>query len=307
MTSVLRNLTVSCAIALLARAASAQTNSTSTASIIGVANSVNGGGLTPISQAFGNGASTPLAGSQSFTGMSGSGASRTLTFSGTCLNSSEYGRLHAYASGQLANSYYNAQNAVYADGKGGIVDSKGSPDAFASLGFSDFDDTLQFGGILASGYKARYVFHVDGTNSGDLGAADLADLSVQIGGDAPEAFFSTSSGRFETDWATIDHPINGQTPQHIFVQFSNQVVFNTFDGSLADGNTYSGISDFSATLTLAQIVIVDANGSPVDGVTVSSTSGTSYRVYSTPEPASFAALGVGALALLRRSRRATPR
>ena len=301
MRFVFQTLVGATALLIFAGTASAQSNSTSTSSIIGVANSVNGGGLTPIAQAFGNGPSTPLAASKSFTGMDGTGATQTMAFSGTCVNSAEYGTLHAYASAQLVNSYYNAKNTVYANGRGGVVDPNGSPDALASLGFSDFDDTLQFGGALQSGYQARYVFHVDGTNSG-LGG--FADLDVKIGSDPDEAFFSTTSGYFEDDWATTDHSINGQTPQHVHVQFSNQVVFNTYDGSLADGGTYSGVSDFSATLSLTAIQVLDANGNPVSGVTVTSASGTKYPVNPTPEPATVAALGLGALACVRRRKQA---
>lgn len=283
----------------LAGSASAQF-STSTASIVGVANSTVSGGLTAISQTSGNGAISTLAGTASYTGLNRSGATQTMTFSGSTVNSAQYGQLHAYAAGTLTNSYYNASNPVYTDGVGGVANANGSPDSLASLGFSDFDDTLQFGGALQSGYQARYIFHVDGTNSGDGGFADLA---VKIGSDPDESFFSTTSGYFEDDWATVDHSISGQTPQMVHVQFSNQVVFNTPD--LTDGMNDSGISDFSATLTLAAIEIVDANGNPVTGVTATSASGTRYNVLGAPvpEPASLLAVAFGLVPILRRRSR----
>ncbi len=270
--------------------------STSTLSFLGVANGVtHGGGLTSFAQQSGAGEQTSVTGSQSFTGLDRNGDTQTMAFSATCTNSAQFGRLHSYTSGHLVNSYYNAANASYANGGGGIDDPSGSPDALASLGFSDFDDTLQFGGALQNGYKARYIFHIDGTNTGIGG---LADLSVDIAGQN-FAFFAGDLGYSAQDFATDDVEIDGQTPQQIHVQFSNQVVFNTPD--LTDGGTYDGVSDFSSTATLAAIMVVDANGNPVSGVTVTSGSGTTYP---TPEPASFAALGLGALGALRRRRRA---
>ncbi|HMB94532.1 MAG TPA: hypothetical protein VKK61_00690, partial [Tepidisphaeraceae bacterium] len=143
-----------------------------------------------------------------------------------------------------------------------------------------------------NGYKARYIFHVSGANTGVGGAADL---TVKIAGDADESFFDFDPGSFSADWATIDHQINGQNPQTIHVQFSDQFVANTQD--FADGSNVSGASNFGDTLTLAQIVIVDANGDPVSGVTISSASGTVYPV---PEPAAFAIALPAILCLIRR-------
>src|SRR5262249_11652980 len=154
---------------------------------------------------------------------------------------------------------------------GNIINANGSPDSLTSLGFAIFNDTFQYGGALQSGYKARYIFHVDGTNSG-TGA--LADLAVNVDNNPGDAFFSIGRGSFKQDWVTSDYLINGIAPQALNVQFSDQVVFDTFN--LNDGQNYSGTSDFSSTLTLAGIEVVDGNGNPVSGWTLTSGSGTEY-------------------------------
>ncbi len=154
-----------------------------------------------------------------------------------------------------------------------MINPAGSPTSLASLGFAIFNDTLQYGGSLPAGYQARYLFHVDGINSG-TGA--LADLSVEVDGNPGDSFFASSTGNFTADWVTRDYAINGVTPQTIHVQFSNQVVFDVFN--LMDGGNYSGTSDFSATLVLSGIEVVDGMGATVTGWTLSSASGTPYNL-----------------------------
>ncbi|HLO97074.1 MAG TPA: PEP-CTERM sorting domain-containing protein, partial [Fimbriimonas sp.] len=165
-----------------------------------------------------------------------------------------------------------------------------------SLGFAGFNDTLQFGGSLEAGYRARYVFHVDGFN---VGPGTMADMSVTIAGNN-EQFFAFDQGYNNTIWATQSYEINGITPQEIAVQFSTQVVNDTW--LYEDGITFSGVSDFSSTLVLDHIEVIDANGDLVtSGVTLSSASGTQYNMV--PEPASMMALSLGAVALLRRRKK----
>lgn len=239
----------------------------------------------------------------SFSGLNRAGDPRTMTFTGTTIASSDYGRLHCMTSGRLVNSYYNSANQPYADLNGNVINPLGTPTSMDALGFAVFNDTLQYGGALQAGYKARYIFHVDGINSG-LGA--LADLGVTVDANPGDLFFSTTSGPFTADWVTKDYDINGITPQHINVQFSDQVALTPAD--FTDGQTYTGTSDFGSTLTLTGVQVVDAGGTPVSGWTVTSGSGTNYPLaVSTPEPGVIAllmGLGVPASLLALRRRRA---
>lgn len=241
------------------------------------------------------GASVSANATPSFTGLDRNGVSQTMTFNGTVSASAQYGQLHSASSGTVTNSYFNANNPVYFNSNDNSFDPAGSPSALVSIGFASFTDTLQFGGALQAGYQARYIFHVEGTNSG-YGA--LADLSVTIAGHN-ENFFAGNVGQLETDWSTQSYAIDGTNPQGIMVQFSNQFVLNAED--VADGSNVTGTSNFSDTLTLAGIEIVDASGNPVSGVTVNSDSGMAYAMV--PEPASVTFLLLGAVWLLRRERR----
>lgn len=240
--------------------------------------------------------------SQNFTGLDGAGNTQTMSFTGTTIARADYGGLHSYTSASILNSYYNASNPAYTDHNGNTINTSGSPSSLIALGFASFDDTLQFGGELQAGYKARYIFHVDGTNSG-TGA--FAGIAVDIDGAPGDSFFATNVGSYDELWSTKDFDINGITPQTIHVQFSDQVVLDLFN--LTDGQNYSGTSDFSSTATLAGIQVVDASGNPVSGWTVSSASGTSYPLLQdTPEPGVTAllfSLTLPASFLLRRARK----
>lgn len=230
-----------------------------------------------------------------FTGKDGNGNIQTMEFNGTTTTQSTYGQLHSYATGTVTNSYYNTSNSPYVlDKYATQADTSGSPTTLCSLGFSTFNDTLTFGGSLQPGYEARYIFHVDGTNTG---YGVVSDLAFNIGNQS-EGFFAFDQGYNDDIWATKGYSID--TPQSLNIQFSNQFVLNTWE--VADGSTITGTSNFSETLTLAGIMVVDSSGAIVDPSlwTVSSDSGTSYTKLSTmpvPEPSSLFTLG-GAIGLL---------
>jgi len=288
------NLTTILALAMLS--SSAQAYDVWSQSIVGVSNtSIPGAGIGALSFEHNSDGSTSFATlDHSWTGLNGLGQSQTMNFQGTTITSSNFGRLHSYTDGSVTNSYYNASNPIYWDGSN--YHEGGSPDNLVSLGFAGFNDTLQFGGTLQAGYKARYIFHLDGFQSG---YGNLANLAFTIDGNPTESFFETGQGNINTNWVTGTYEVNGITPQNVSVQFSTQFVLDTF--AVADGSSVSGVADFSSTLALTGIEMLDANDNPVTGWTVTSASGTVYEAV--PEPASL--FTITALAALIAKRRRT--
>lgn len=232
---------------------------------------------------------------ESWTGMDRNGNSQTMRYVGDTWTQSQFGRLKSRATGSVENSYYNEDNPIFYNDNDGTFDPNGSPDGLVSLGFAGFNDTLHYGGSLEAGYRARYLFHIDGVSTG---YGTFASLSVKIADDPWEDVFFIGEGTVNTVWATSTHEINGITPQDIHVQFSDQFVLNTFE--VEDGTYASGSANFGSTVTLSGIEVVDANGNTVGGWTVTADSGTNYPV---PEPATMLTLGLGALAAVRRRRR----
>jgi hypothetical protein len=266
-------------------------------SLVGVTNHVVSGYIDALDFSYhGDNSVSSSAINQSFTGLNQNNVSQTMNFTGTNWAQSDFGRLHCYASGTFTNTYYNASNPLYYNSDTGFTDPNGSPDGVASLGFAGFNDTLHYGGTLQAGYKARYYFHVDGTNTGD-GA--LTDMSFGIKGYNDESFFAFDPGSTDTTWVTQSYDVNGTTPQDMHVQFSNQ--FTAESWNVADGTNFSGTSDFSSTLTLTGIEMLDANGNQVSGWTVTSDSGTQYGTV--PEPTSIAVIAIGALGFIARRRK----
>lgn len=262
-------------------------------SIVGISQSAySGSGVFGLDFQSGNGSSLTASCNANFTGMDGGGATQTTNFQGVCTTQAGFGVLRSYSFGNVTNTYYNASNPPAWDGNN--FDPDGSPDSYVSLGFAGFTDTLQFGGALQSGYKARYLFHVSGSNNG---YGSVADMSFGIDGYSDESFFAFDPGPVNTIWATQSYDINGITPQDVHVTFSNQFVLNTFD--VADGTSTWGESAFQSTVELVGIEITDASGNIVHGVTVTSASGTNYPV---PEPSGLVALAAG-MALLAKKRR----
>lgn len=262
-------------------------NSLSSSEVIGVANTQYSNDVYNLDSNFsGTGAFTSATANPAFTGLDGRGVIQTMNFDGYASSRAAYGQLHLYARGSVYNTYYNSANAPYYNANTGTVDPGGSPDYLTAASFASFRDTLQYGGELQAGYRARYFFHVDGTNTGTNA---LEYLFVNIAGNQ-ESFYNFNPGSIDTVYATRDYLINGQTPQTISVTFSAQFSFNV--NSVNDGTNVFGEANFANTASLAGIQIVDANGNPVSGVTFTSGSGTTYQTV-VPEPGTLASAAAG--------------
>ena len=283
---------------------------------VGAGNIPSGGGrITPATlsaqHAFGNSLIKTSA-TQSFTGQDRGGQQQTMTFTGQAAAQSDYTGLHVSASASLTNSYWNFNTRPYADQNGNVINygiiPPGSPTFLLATSSASFNDTLHYGGALQSGYMARYLFQVDGTNSG---AGAEAHLSVTVDGNPGDSFSDSQSGSLSTTWATKDYAVNGVSPQKISVVFQAATVFDT--PILNDGQNYAGASNFSDTATLAGIELVDQNGALASGWTVTSASGTKYNAIqgTTPAPSSALTLLLGAIpgvtVLLRRRRQRSHR
>ncbi|HRK21107.1 MAG TPA: PEP-CTERM sorting domain-containing protein [Fimbriimonadaceae bacterium] len=229
---------------------------------------------------------------QTWTGLDRNGAEQEMRFQGQTLTQSAFGRLKSYTAGTVTNSYYNENNPKYFDWDTGTYDPEGSPTGLVSLGFAGFNDTLHYGGTLEAGYRARYIFHIEGQS---VGYGTFASLSVSIANNPYEDAFFIGAGNYNEIWATQTYEINGITPQDINVQFSSQFVLNTHE--VDDGTTASGVANFSSTVTLTGVEVVNANGELVGGWTLTSASGTNYPV---PEPGTMAAVTIGLVSFARR-------
>ena len=238
--------------------------------------------------------------SGSLTGLDGNGNTQTMTITGQASDQVSYGQLHSSASLSIINPYYNPSNPVFFDGND--INPAGSPDAVFVTGLSYVHDFLQYGGNLQAGYVARYLFHLDGVNTGTESGTSLV---AQI--DNNNEFYSNSSTVVSADWATKDYAINGTTPQDVVIELRSSGAF-VFQNQ-QQGQDVSGSTNFGATLT--GIEVRDASGNLVSGVTLTSASGTQYNLIeaqAVPEPGAFAlltgtALFGGSLLLRRRKGR----
>ena len=243
------------------------------------------------------GAPVSVSGGHSFTGLDRAGVRQTMTFAGSGFASSEYGRLHSSMNHSIMNLYSNPTNPAYTDGTN--ANEAGSPDQLSVDSYAGFTDRLQFGGEAGFGYTARYVFFLDGTISGDGVAAIFGNVAGE--------FFTlpplSGAGTYARYLTTDSYPIDGNNQQEasftLTTQFNPRLKFYT------DGQDLASAADFSSTATLAEIQLFDPSGNQVDPsrFTVTSASGTVYNTQPVPEPASLAALGLGALALLKRRRK----
>lgn len=248
---------------------------------------------------FSAGSMVTLDSTKSWTGWDSDYDEQTMTFGlkGTAV--SEYGQLKTSLDAKVTNPYYNYDNPYYYDGTNSGIDESGSPDSLLGFSTAGFTDVLQYSGTgLQSGYKAKYVFFVHGSSTGSNLSASL---NVTIGNN-PVAFLDLdlTPGTVAQYWSTPSYTIDTSLTQTAKVSFTTRFESELWNES--EGSTLAGMADFSSTITLTAIEVYDLNGNLVSNVGVVGSSG---HVYAVPEPASFAALGVGLAALLRRRRKAS--
>lgn len=236
----------------------------------------------------------------------------TLSGSGSAL--AEFGRLHTYAQGVVTNQYYNAANSLYysGDGPGGVNNPNGSPQFLQAIGQTLFSDTLTLSPYSYGIVGIRYHFHLDGSIVDSRHS--YAFLSFDDGTDSMTFFTDPSFSNF-VDWSTPTWSVLPGSSIPITGNFGALFIVNTRAGD-PEGVTVSGTSDFSNTLTLSGIDLLDSNGNIVNGATYLTASGSRYNITgatygassstAVPEPGAVALLagmgvvGIGALAGRRR-------
>ncbi len=259
-----------------------------------------------------NGLPITATGGQSFTGKDSQGNTQTMTLSGTGKAEADYGVLHAYATGEVDNPYYNAANPTYFAGftQGGQVNQNGSPQYLQVLGQDLWQDTLTLDPYDSQIVKIKYVFHLDGNVTDDQHAYAYLGFNAGING----IVFGTPT--YGLDWVTPDWAVVPGVPIPLYGNFGAVFRVDTNDINTPEGQTVAATADFNDTLTLTGIQLLDANGNQVNGAHYLTASGAHYNVLggiyggftAVPEPGSLAFLaGFGltgaAFVCRRRTRR----
>lgn len=190
---------------------------------------------------------------------------------------------------------------------------------FAEAGFSDELTVNSAGGPGV--YSLNYIFSLDGTlDSTDRSLFEpsfCAILSLPQGtGTQTSTCISalgTAPSTFTLTYA--DLPFGGPIDPTvtIFAEGVVEPLDHGQEGTAADTIISGSLhSDFGDTVTLSSLLVTDANGNPIPGITIDSQSGFDYPVapgnLATPEPAGLAIAGLGFLAavgFLRRKRNAS--
>lgn len=226
-------------------------------------------------------------GGQEFTGLDRNGNERTSYFEGGGTALAQYGQLKASTWGSLTNSFFNEENA-----------SNDLPNIYAAFGQVNFKDTLKFvGTFILPTFKVRYTYFVDGEITGDRA---YGALSVTVGTNYNSFFIDNQQGNTIANYYTTDlFELNSNLEHGLETNFL--AGFQVDTRSLMDGTDIGGAANFGSTVTLTQVEMFDENNNPFYDFAIESESGTIYPTV--PEPASLAALALGAAALLKKRRR----
>lgn len=216
-----------------------------------------------------------------FDGLNGSGFTETMSFAGGAsafvVVPGQRPGLHVAAHGTLLNTFYNSNNPPYFDATVDphIVDENGVPDYFYVSGKAAKVELLSYGGFGASQYYARYVYHIHGHVEGD--GLRNALLMFQVGNNPMEvAYFEPNlpNGEIVASYGTQLYPVaNGMSHEE---KTTFLVMFEVDTQSVPEGSNFTGFYDFSETITLDHIDVVDENNNPVSGWTVTPASGLDY-------------------------------
>jgi hypothetical protein len=280
------------ALVAVSSIASAQSLTTYTALGAGNTGFQNFGFNAIASDYSGIGATVVAAATEQFSGIDRNGNSQTMTFSATGLASAEYGILRTSATGSVSNSFFNSSNPWYYNSDTGSVNENGTPDYIISFGQAQYDDIFTYNNI-GPAVTVNFFFQITGTFSGD---AVYHSILVENDTESDSIILSPSNGNvIGQTFVTKNFAIGDGVLNHsvtVLSQFDHRPEFT------ADGADVSGIADFDNTVILTGMVLKDANGTPVNGWTMTSGSGTNYAAV--PEPATLSILAIAALIARKR-------
>lgn len=293
------------AAAALSAAAGVSASAQSTFAFQGIyAGTDNGFWANPFNGSANN-ANNPFIGSKSWSGMDSQGNQQTMTAQGTVWSNASYGKMHIFADASVNNPYYNAANPAYFNENMALPDDNGSPDLIAVHGNAGFSDKFTYTGTQQSGYKVNYWFRLTGSVIGDTEAGLNFASDYPADGVSHWNVFRTSAAN--ELWITGWYDVLWGVETNVYADFYGGLT--THVSQRPEGGVVIGFGDYSHTLELEKIQIVDPFGNLFSDWDMTSASGAQYNLFrprsSVPEPGT-AALALAASAIgivLRRSRR----
>lgn len=220
-----------------------------------------------------------------------------VTFGGSAYGAVEYGELHTAASGA----------AGCTPGPGGNCASL----AGTAEGQASFLDVFNITGGPVTGYL-DFPLVADGTGAvtcvilgSPLDCGD-AQTTLSLANFTGQPTINGVTGNFNLGVGTTDLTVlvpfgAGQLIGGGVTQVEVEMFLESFIScSVANGDTCSADADFSDTVMVTGLSVLDANFNPVPGAVVTAESGINYNdIQSTPEPSTLFLLGVPLLILGR--------